>query len=172
MVEIDLLEGKCRMRRWIIRFLVPTFYSMQISFLYFFQHFVRKVFVTNDVLISIGAPELFEFKNKIEQLDYNQDQEAALDRLRDEMLTLFISIIEHNNLFVGANCNNEYHLSRFQFKEEEAEFVSSDELAIELGNNYTPPCSQLSYETDWQAAKQRILKRQFPELVNNDHGKL
>ena len=157
-VEIDLLEGKCRMRSWIIRSLVSTFHSMRISFLNFFQHFVRNVFLTDDVLLSIGAPELIEFKNKIDQLDYHQDLEAALDRLREEMLTLGISIIQHNDLFVGANCNDEYHLSSFQFKEEDAEFVSSEELARELGDNYTPRCSQLRYETDRQEAKQRILK--------------
>ena len=80
-VEINLLEGKCRMRRWIIRLLIPTFHSMRISFLNFFQHFVLNVFVTDDVLLSIGAPELIEFKNNIDQLDYHQDQEAALNRL-------------------------------------------------------------------------------------------
>ena len=159
------------MRSWIIRLLVLTFHSMRILFLNFLQHFVRNVFVTDDVLLSIGAPELIEFKNKIDQLDNHQDQEAALDGLRQEMLTLGISIIEHNDLFVGASCNDEYHLSRFQFKEQDAEFVSSVELDRELGDNYTLPCSQLTYETDRQAAKHRILKRRFPERLQNDHGK-
>ena len=88
------------------------------------------------------------------------------------MLTLGISIIEHNDLFVVANCNDEYHLSRFQFKEEDGEYLSSVQLAGELGDNYTPPCSKLTYKTDRQAAKQRILKRRFPERVKNDLGKL
>ena len=99
------------MRSWIIRLLVHTFYFMRIFFVNFLQHFFRNVFVTDDVLLFIGAPELIEFKNQIDQLDYYQDQEAALDRLREEMLTLGISIIEHNDLFVGTNCNDEYHLS-------------------------------------------------------------
>ena len=158
-VEIDLLKGKCRMRSWIIRLLVPTVLSMRISFSNFLQRFVRNVFVSDDVLLSSGAPELIEFTNKIDKLDYNQDQKAALDRLRKEMLILGISIIEHNDLFVNANSNDEYHLSRFQFKEEDAEFVSSEELALELSDNYTSPCSQLTYKTDRHAAKQRILKR-------------
>ena len=145
---------------------------MPISILNFLQHFVQNVFVTDDVLLSIGAPELIEFKNKIDQIDYHQDQEAGLDRLREEMLTLGISIIEHNDLFVGANCKDEYHLSMFQFKEEDVEFVSIEELPRELGDNYTPPSSQLRYETDRKEAKQRILKRRFPERVKNDHGKL
>ena len=145
---------------------------MRISFYNFIQHFVRNVFVTDDVLLSINAPELIEFTNKIDQLDYHQHQEAALDRVLKEIITLGISIIEHNDLFFGAYCNNEYHLSRFQFKEEDAEFVSSEELARELGYNFTPPCLQLSYETDRQAAKQRILKRHFAEWVKSKHGKL
>ena len=144
---------------------------MRISFYNLLQHFVRNFFVTDNVLLSIGAPELIKFKNKIDQLDYHQDQEAALYRLREEMLTFGISIIEHNDLFVGANCNNEYHFCRVQFKEEDAEFVSSVELDRDLGDNYTPPCSQLTYETDRQAAKQQILKRRFPERLRNDHGK-
>ena len=65
-VKIDLLEGKCRMRSWIIRLLVPTFHSISISFLNFLQRCVRNVFVTDNVLLSIGAPELIEFKNKID----------------------------------------------------------------------------------------------------------
>ena len=73
------------------------------------------------------------------------------------MLTLGISIIEHNDLFVGANCNDEYHLSRFQFIEKDAEFVSSEELARDLGDNYIPPCSQLIYETDRQEANSGYL---------------
>ena len=144
---------------------------MRKSFLNFFQNFVLYVVVTDDVLLSIGAFELIKFKNKIDQLDYHQDQEAAPDRFRKEMLTLGISIIKHKDLFVGAHCNNEYHLSRYQFKEVDAEFVSSKELARELSDNYTPPCSQLSLETDRQAAKQRILKRRFPEQIKNDHYK-
>ena len=85
-VGIDLLEGKCRMRSWIIRLLVPTFHSMRVSFLNFLQQFVRKIFVTA-VFFSIGAPELMEFQNKIEQHNLQQDYQAALDRLRKEMLT-------------------------------------------------------------------------------------
>ena len=59
----------------------------------------------------------------------------------------------------------------FNLKKENAEFVSSEKLARELGDNSTPPCSHLTYETDRQAVKQRILKRRFPEQVKND-GKL
>ena len=90
------------------------FYAYIISnFLY---HVVRNVFVTYDVWLSIDAFKLIEFKIKIDQLDDHQDQETAFDRLREEMLSLDISIIEHNDLLGGANFNDEYHISRFQFK--------------------------------------------------------
>ena len=106
-VEINLLKERCNMRQWIIRFLVPISHSMKMSFFNFLQNFICKVFVTDDVLSSIGAPELMEFQNRINQLYFKQDQEAALNSVRDKMLTMRISIIEHSDLFVGAAPSNE-----------------------------------------------------------------
>ena len=67
------------MRQWIIRFLVPISHSIKTSFFNFLQNFICKVFVTDDVLSSIGEPELMKFQNKINQLYFEQDQEAALN---------------------------------------------------------------------------------------------
>ena len=58
------------------KILVPISHSMKMSFFNFLQNFTCKVFVTDDVLSSIGAPELMEFQNKINQLYFEQDQEA------------------------------------------------------------------------------------------------
>ena len=80
---------------------------MKMSFFNFLQNFICKVFVTDDVLSSIGAPELMEFQNMINQLYFEKDQEAALNNVRDKMLTMGISIIEHSDLFVGAATSNE-----------------------------------------------------------------
>ena len=154
------------MRQWIIRFLVPISNSMITSFFNFLQNFICKVFVTDDVLSFIGAPELMEIQNQINQLYFKQDQEAALNSFRDKMLTMGISIIEHSDLFVGASpSNEEMHLARFRFKEDDEDFVSDEELHRELGDDYISPCSQLTYEADRQAAKQRILERRFPEWI-------
>ena len=61
-----------------------------------------------------------EFQNKINQLYFEQDQEAALNSVRDKMLTMGISIIEHSDLFIGAApSNEERHLVRFRFKEDD-----------------------------------------------------
>ena len=101
-VEINLLNERCNMRQWIIRFLIPLSHSMKMSFFNFLQNFIGKVFVTDDVLCFIGAPELMEFQNKINQLYFELDQEASLNSVRDKMLIMGISIIEHSDLFVGA----------------------------------------------------------------------
>ena len=165
-VEINLLKERCNMRQGIIRFLVPISYSMKISFCNFLQNFIFKVFVTDDGLSSINAPELMEFQYKINQLYFKQDQEAALNSVRDKILTMGISIIEHSDLFVGAaRFNEERHLARFRLNEDDEDFVSHEELHRELGDDYISPCSQLNYEADRQAAKQRILERRVPERI-------
>ena len=51
------------------------------------------------------------------------------------------------------------HLARFRVKEDDENFVSDEELHQELGDDYSPPCTQLTYEADRKAAKQRILER-------------
>ena len=82
------------------------------------------------------------------------------------MLNLVIFIIEDSDLVVGAATYCEkFDLARFRLKEEDGEFVSSEEMARELGDNYIPPCSQLTYEADWRAAKQRILESRYPESI-------
>ena len=43
--------------------------------------------------------------------------------------------------------------------------MSYEKLHRELGDDYISPCSQLTYEADRQAAKQRILERLFPERI-------
>ena len=136
------------------------------SFFNFLQNFICKVFVTDDVFSFIGPPELMEFQNKINQLYFEQDQEAALNSVREKMLTIGIFIIEHSDLYVeAAQSNEKMHLARFRFKEDDEEFVSHEELHRELGDDYCSPCSQLTYESNRQAAKQRILERRFPERI-------
>ena len=57
------------------------------------------------------------------------------------------------------------HLARFRFNEDDEDFVSDEELHRKLGDEYIPHFSQLTYEADLQAAKQRILERRFPERL-------
>ena len=165
-VEINWFKKRCNMRQWIIRFLVPISHSMKTSFFNFLQNFIWKVFVTDNVLSSIGAPELMEFQNKIYQLYFKQDQEAALNSVSDKMLNMGISIIEHSDLIVKtAPLNEDIRLGRFCFKDDDEDFFSDDELHQELYDDYISRCSQLTYEADRQAAKQRILERRFPKRI-------
>ena len=41
-------------------------------------------------------------------------------------------------------------------EEVKTDFVSDEEVADELGQDYDPPCSQLTYEADIRNAKDRI----------------
>ena len=43
--------------------------------------------------------------------------------------------------------------------------VSDEEVAAELGPDYDPPCSQLTYEADIRNAKERILERRKKESI-------
>ena len=45
------------------------------------------------------------------------------------------------------------------------DLVSDEEVAAELGRDYDPPCSQLTYEADIRNAKERILKRRKIESI-------
>ena len=50
-------------------------------------------------------------------------------------------------------------------EEVKTDFVSDDELAAELGPDYDPPCSQLTYEADIRNAKERILKHRKKKSI-------
>ena len=52
-------------------------------------------------------------------------------------------------------------------KEVKTDCVSEEEVAAELGPDYNPPCSQLTYEADIWNAKKRILECRKKEY---NHG--
>ena len=56
--------------------------------------------------------------------------------------------------------------TEYQNAEEfKTDFVSEDDVAAELGPDYNPPCSQLTYEADIRNAKERILERRKKESI-------
>ena len=81
------------------------------------------------------------------------------------MILKGITVIEHDDLFFSATSNNEPYLKVFRFKQNDQDFISNDELCQELGPNYIPPCSQLTYEADIRIAKERILERRNNNLM-------
>ena len=50
-------------------------------------------------------------------------------------------------------------------KEVKTECVSDEEVAAEVGPDYDPPCSQLTYEADILNAKERILECRKKESI-------
>ena len=53
-------------------------------------------------------------------------------------------------------------------KEIKTDFLSDEEVAAELGPDYDPPCSQLTYEADIRNAKERIFERQKKKLIQGN----
>ena len=58
--------------------------------------------------------------------------------------------------------------TEYQNAEEfKTDFVSEDDVAAELGPDYNPLCSQLTYEADIRNAKERILERRKKESIQS-----
>ena len=53
-------------------------------------------------------------------------------------------------------------------EEVKTDFVSDEEVAPEVGPDYNPPCSQLTYEADIRNAKERILKRRTKNSIKGN----
>ena len=67
------------------------------------------------VLSAIGDFELMVFQNRIDQLGYPKQQQTALDILRDFIILMSITVIEHYDLYFGdAILNDEPELAMFR----------------------------------------------------------
>ena len=53
-------------------------------------------------------------------------------------------------------------------KEVKTDFVSDEEVAAELGPDYNPMCSLLTYEADIRNAKERILERRKKKSIQGN----
>ena len=98
-VDVELLDGGETKDHWCIRFLVPTIEAFRKSFHDFLEKFIRRVLITDSVLSFIGAFELMEFQNRMDQLDFSKQQQTALNILRDCMISESIAVIEHDDFF-------------------------------------------------------------------------
>ena len=59
------------------------------------------------------------FQNRIDQLDFPDEQHTALDMLRDFMIIKSITVIEYDDLFFGgAIFNDDPDLAMFRYKKE------------------------------------------------------
>ena len=159
-VSIDLIDGNDIINHWVLWLLVPVHHSSSQYFRLFWERFIKTVLITDSVLYSIGALELMKFQNRIEDHHLSEQEKATLEDIRNQMLSMNITFIEHEDLFFGnTSFNDESELAMFRYKDDNKNYVSDEELSRELGRAYVPPRSQLTYESDRQIATERILER-------------
>ena len=80
------------------------------------EKFITRILITDTVLSSIGAFKLIVFQNRIDQLDFPDEQYTALDMLKDFMILKSITVIEHDDLLFGeAILNDEPDLAMFRY---------------------------------------------------------
>ena len=163
-VNVELFDGGEVKNQWYMRFLVLINEAFHVSFQDFLDRFIRKVLITDFVFSSIGAFELMEFKNKISQIDFQQNQ-TSLHIFKDYMVSNGIKIFEHDDFIFNASSNNKPHLHVFRFKQD-VKFVSDEEVSREFGPNYISPCSQLTFEADIRNGKERILERRKINMID------
>ena len=75
-----------------------------------------------------------------------QPENLQFDIIKYEFSKPYVSPVQ-----IKTDCQNS--------KEVKTECVSDEEVAADLGPEYDPPCSQLTYEADILNAKERILER-------------
>ena len=103
--------------------------AFSMSFHDFLEKFIQRVVITDSVLSSIGAFELMVFHNRIDQVDFSQQQRTNLNILRNYMISKSIAVIQHNDLFYGdLIVNDEPDLAMFRYKNEYEKFVSHGKL--------------------------------------------
>ena len=159
-VSIDLIDGNDIKNHWFLWLLVPVHHSSSQYFILFLERFIKTVLITDSVLYSIGALELMKFQNRIEDHDLSEQEKATLEDIRNQMLSMNITFIEHEDLFFGKTAfNDESELGMFRYKDDDNTYVSDEELSRELGRAYVPPLFQLTYESDRQTATEQILER-------------
>ena len=101
-----------------------------------------------------------KFQNRIEDHDLSEQEKATREDIRNQMLSMKITFIEHEDVFFGGTfSHDEPELAMFRYKDDVKIYISDEELALELGRAYVLPRSQLTYESDRQIAKERILGR-------------
>ena len=119
MVNVQLLDAGEITDDWYIRFLVPVSEAFRQSFDDVLENFIRTVLITDSVLSSIGAVELMAFQNSIDQLDFFHQQQTLINNLKKYMISKSITVIEHDDLFIGnAIFINKPDLAIFQYQSE------------------------------------------------------
>ena len=87
-----------------------------------------------------------KFQNRIEDHDLSEQERATFKDIRNQMLSINITFIEHEDLFFAVtSSNDESEFAMFYYKDDDTNYVSDEELARELGRAYFPRRFQLTY---------------------------
>ena len=92
---------------------------------------------------EMGIPSKTQIKPLLSK-EVQQPENLQFDIMKYEFSKPYVSPVQ---------IKTEYQNST----EVKTECVSDEEVAAELGPDYDPPCSQLTYEADILSAKERIL---------------
>ena len=114
---------------------------------------IRPVIITDSVLYSIGALELMKFQNKIDKHDISVKVKAELDNLRKSMLSMGVTILEHDDIYHYSTSDNEPELAMFKYNDEGKYFISDEEFSRELGSVYISAVPALHNENGVRVAK-------------------
>ena len=79
------------------------------------------VIITGSVLYSIGAVELMKFQNKIDQHDITVKAKAEFEDIRKSMLSMGVTILEHDDIYHYSIADHETERKMFRYKEEHSE---------------------------------------------------
>ena len=105
-----------------------------------------------------------KFQNKIDQHDITVKEKAELDNLRKSMLSMGVTILEHDDIYHYSTSDHEPELAMFKYKDEDKYFISDEEYSRELGSDYISAVPALHNENDVRIAKERILERRKKDL--------
>ena len=129
-MSIDLIDGNDIKNHWILWLLVPVHHSSSQYFILLLERFIKSVLITDSVLYSIGALELMKFQNKIDYHDLSEQEKETLENIRNQMLLMNITFIEHEDLFFGGtSSHDESEYAMFSYKDDHKTYVSDEELA-------------------------------------------
>ena len=90
--------------------------------------------------------------------EVEQQENLKFDIMKIEVAKPYVSPVQIKTKYQNA-------------EEVKTDFVSDDEVAAELGPDYDPPYSQLTYEADIRNAKERILERRKKKSIQGNNIK-
>ena len=84
--------------------------------------------------------------------EVEQQENLKFDIIKNEFSKLYVSPVQIKTEYKNA-------------EDVKTDFVNDEEVAAELGPDYDPPCSQLTYKADIRNAKQRIFERRKKKSI-------